>query len=806
MRTPALRVVGQSVPRRDGLGHVTGKTQYIDDIHLRDMLHLKMVRSPIHHGLIRKVDFSEAEKVPGFVAALTWRDVPKNLYTILCLIGVGPDDEPVLAQDKVLWKGEQIAAILAESEEAAMEAASRVRLDLEELPAVFDVEEALKPGAPILKPWGTNHFIYDYEHGQANNCRKIRFGDVEAAFAQADFIVETCYRTSPIEHAPTETTGCVVRPEADGRYTVFTNTQALFFSLDNSALILQAPFNKLHFVGGTVGGGFGGKVDVIVEPIAILGAMKTGRPVKYRYSREEEMRVSSTRAAWRMYYKDGVMKDGRIIARQVVSYHDSGAYNRHSPYAVTKHAANLTGPYSIPNVSVDAHCVYTNRQPSSAMRGFGVTPASFAIEVQMDKIAEIVGMDPWEIRFLNAYRNGDLRPYRKVVEDATLIEVMQAAAALVGHELPEHLQAMSSWDGEGDEGRKTKDEGQRSIDGASSVHRPSSPHKLRGIGMAAVNYPTGMNLGGDPSQALIHATTTGTFVISLSSTDLGQGLKTVIAQIGAEALGVPFENVLIDTADTDTGPHCMGTFASRATHRVGNAVIQAAHEARKVMLEVAADELECAPEDLETDGKGFVRVKGSPEHAINIVDLALAAHFKYARTISGRGMFMKPKSGVDPDTGAMDPDSTEAHACTVAEVEVDTETGEVAVLSLKSAYEIGQQVNPELVKGQITGGSFMGMAHALYETTAPYYPLPDHNPGSFSEYVLPGPAELPEIESVVLGYPSANGPFGVKGVGEMTANSPIPAIINAIYNATGVRLTEIPATPEKVLRALEGKS
>ncbi|MGB7097019.1 MAG: molybdopterin cofactor-binding domain-containing protein, partial [Anaerolineales bacterium] len=199
--------------------------------------------------------------------------------------------------------------------------------------------------------------------------------------------------------------------------------------------------------------------------------------------------------------------------------------------------------------------------------------------------------------------------------------------------------------------------------------------KLKGVGIAAVNYPTGMNLGGDPSQALIHSTTTGNFVISLSSSDLGQGLKTVIAQIGAEVLGVPFENVLIDTADTDTGPHCMGTFASRATHRVGNAVIQAAEEARKIMLEIAADELEISPDDLETDGEGNIRVKGSPDRSINIVDLALAAHFKYGRAIAGRGMYMKPKSDVDPETGKMDPDSTEAHACTIAEVEVDTETG-----------------------------------------------------------------------------------------------------------------------------------
>ncbi len=329
--------------------------------------------------------------------------------------------------------------------------------------------------------------------------------------------------------------------------------------------------------------------------------------------------------------------------------------------------------------------------------------------------------------------------------------------------------------------------------------------KLHGVGIAAVNYPTGMNLGGDPSQALIHATTTGNFVISLSSTDLGQGLKTVIAQIGAEALGVPFENVMIDTADTDTGPHCMGTFASRATHRVGNAVIQAATEAKKVLLEVAADELEANPSDLETDGEGYVRVKGSPDRKISVMDVALAAHFKYGKTISGRGIYMKPKSDVDPETGKMDPDSTEAHACTVAEVEVDTDTGEVTVLSLKSAYEIGCQVNPALVEGQIRGGSFMGMAHALYETTHPYYPSVEHMPGGFSDYILPGPLELPEIDCIVLEYPSVNGPFGVKGLGEMTANSPIPAIANAIANAIGIRITEIPITPEKILKALETK-
>jgi CO/xanthine dehydrogenase Mo-binding subunit len=327
--------------------------------------------------------------------------------------------------------------------------------------------------------------------------------------------------------------------------------------------------------------------------------------------------------------------------------------------------------------------------------------------------------------------------------------------------------------------------------------------KLRGRGYAAVNYPTGMNLGGDPSQALIHATTTGSFVVTLSSVDLGQGLKTVIAQVAAETLGLPLEMMLIDTADTDTGPHCMGTFASRGTHRVGNAVIMAAREARQVMLEVAAEELEVDPADLETDGSGFIMVKGFAEKRIHIVDLALAAHFKQGRTISGRGIFLKPKSEVVPETGEMDPDSCQAHACSVAEVEVDDETGMVEVLSLQNVYEMGRALNPAMVHQQIVGGAWMGMAHALYETTEPYYPDPTHGPTDFSEYLLPGPADLAAMESVILERPAANGPFGAKGIGEMTANSPIPAIANAIFDACGVRVESLPITPEKILRGLD---
>ena len=329
--------------------------------------------------------------------------------------------------------------------------------------------------------------------------------------------------------------------------------------------------------------------------------------------------------------------------------------------------------------------------------------------------------------------------------------------------------------------------------------------KARGRGVAAVNYPTGMNLGGDPSQALVHATTTGNFVVTLSSVDLGQGLKTVMQQIAAETLGVPVDTVIIDTADTDTGPHDMGTFASRSTHRTGNAIVMAAKEAREALLQVAAEELEVGAGDLVTDGKGNIHVVGIEGKSISVIATALAAHFKHGRTVAGRGMYLPTRSYPDPATGKMSPANTYAHACTVAEVEVDTETGEVVVLSLKSAYEIGRAINPRMVEQQIVGGAWMGMSHALYETTEPYYPDSSHGPLDFNEYLMPGPGDLPAFSGVLLERPSGDGPFGAKGVGEMTANSPIPAIANAIFDAVGVRIDTLPITPEKVLRGILAK-
>lgn len=434
-----LGIVGESVKRRDGIAHVTGQTRYVDDISYPGMLWLKMVRAPVHRGILKKVDVSKAEAYPGVHTVVTAKDVPNNWYTILCLIGVGPNDEPVLADTEIMWRGEPICAVVAETEDIAEQAAQLVELDIEEQKPVMTVDEAMAEGAPIIKKWGTNTFPYEDKQ-----YRRVYIGDVEEGFAKADRIIEGTYQLNPYDHVPVETQTCLVKPEPDGRLTVHSNTQALYFTKDNMGIILQMPDYKIRLVGGTVGGGFGGKVDVVIEPVTAIAAMKTGRPVKWRWTRTEEFRNSSTVGMYRMHYKDGVMNDGRIIARQVLSHHDAGAYHRHSPYGVQKHAFNLGGPYNIPNVDIKAYCVYTNRQPSSALRGFGVTPASFAIEVQMDKIARTLGMDPWEIRFKNAYRNGQMKAVRKEVEDATLIETMQAAAKMVGQELPEWCWKASS--------------------------------------------------------------------------------------------------------------------------------------------------------------------------------------------------------------------------------------------------------------------------------------------------------------------------------------------------------------------------
>jgi CO/xanthine dehydrogenase Mo-binding subunit len=424
-RDDNLNEIGKPTQRQDALGHVTGRSPYFDD-HLFDgLLHIKCVRSPHHHARIRRIDTSEAERMPGVVRVVLGKDVPRNLNTLLSLLDFGLDDEALLTEKKVGYRGEPVAAIIAESERAALDAVAKVRVDWEVLPHVLDIEEAIAPGAPAVnETYPKNLFVYHdkYDH------QKLRFGDVEAAFATADHIVEGRYQMSPIEHAPTEPAGAIAAPETNDRFVCYTSTQALFFSLATASKLLNVASNRLHFIGGTVGGGFGGKVDSLHEPMAVLGAMLTGRPCKYVFGREEEMQAGPPRGAERWFLKDGVTKDGRIVARKFTGYFDGGAYTRLTSYAVIKAVGHLPGPYTIPNVHADVYCVYTNRTPATAMRGFGITGVDFAIEAHMDKVAHAVGMDPIELRILNAYRDGDMKAHRRIAKNTALIECCQVAA------------------------------------------------------------------------------------------------------------------------------------------------------------------------------------------------------------------------------------------------------------------------------------------------------------------------------------------------------------------------------------------
>ncbi|WP_422039640.1 xanthine dehydrogenase family protein molybdopterin-binding subunit [Roseibium sp.] len=445
-RDDNLQEIGKPTRRQDILGHVTGRSPYYDD-HLFDgLLHMRCVRSPHHHARIRSIDTSQAERMPGVVRVVLARDVPNNLNTLLSLINFGKDEEKLIQDTKVAYAGEPVAAIIAETEAQARAACAAVRVEYEVLPHVLDPEASLKPDAPVVNEvYPNNTFDYHdlYDH------QKLRFGDVEKGFSDADHIVEGEYQMSPIEQAPIETCGAIAAPETNDRFVCYTSTQALFFSLGTTAKLLNMPSSRLHFVGGTVGGGFGGKVDSIVEPLSVLGAVLTGRPVKFMWDRAEEMQVGAPRGAERWRIKDGVARDGRILARAFTGFFDAGAYTRLSSYAIIKCTGHIPGPYSIPNVASNVYCVFTNRTPATAMRGFGITGVDFAIECHMDKVAETVGLNPIELRILNAYRDGDMKPHRRLAKNTALIECCQVASQKSGWAISADAARQSSLTGGG---------------------------------------------------------------------------------------------------------------------------------------------------------------------------------------------------------------------------------------------------------------------------------------------------------------------------------------------------------------------
>lgn len=423
--------VGKSIPRYDGIGHVTAATTYVDDIKLPGMLYIKVLRSPVHKGNIKNIDVSAVENIPGVAGVITSKDIPgKNAYWAT--------DQPVFPAKHIRYKGERLAAVAAVDEDTAMEAIEKIKLDIEEQTPVFDPIDAMKPDAPKVRPEGN---IWEFNSGQSRTLRK---GDVEKGFAEADEIVEKIYVNKMNDHAAMEPHVSVAFIDEADKLTIHTVGQARYWHLQQLCEIFNLPVSKVRLIGGAVGGGFGGKNEIQCDHVAGVMALKIRKPVKYRMTRKEILLYSTKRGAFIFEYKSGVKKDGRVTVHKVRAIHDIGAYQTVGEYAVQKQCLYAAGPYAVPNVWYDGYAVFTNKSVASSMRGFTLINITHAVEIQMNLLAEAIGMDPWEIRFINAWRDGDTGPTQWKVVAAGLIETMKKAAELEGLELPPHLKAMNS--------------------------------------------------------------------------------------------------------------------------------------------------------------------------------------------------------------------------------------------------------------------------------------------------------------------------------------------------------------------------
>ena len=433
-----MKAVGASVPRYDGVAHVTAASRFIDDVRLPGMLWAKALRSPVASARIARLSTAAAETMPGVHAVITHADVPKNVVGHQEVWGIAAD-EPLLAQDEVRYIGQVIAVVAAETEAQALAAVQAIEVAFEPRPAFLDVRKAWDPDQPQVAPDGNVYFYYADQPQ-----RQVRKGDVAGAFARADVIVEGSYRPAAIEQAPAEPASAISVVEPNGRVTIYSTSQALYYSMEITSRHLCLPTGQIKFVGGTVGGGFGGKLDTVTEPVTAVLAIKARRPVKWRWTREEEMLCSSTRASWHIEIADAVTRDGWILGRRTLTLHDAGAYMRTSAYACSKHTFHLAGAYSIPACAFNTFVVKTNHVPSAAMRGFGVTSASFAVETHMNRVADVLGMDPWELRLKNANRVADTSPSRVAYANPSTVTTLLGAARAAGVELPAELAAMTN--------------------------------------------------------------------------------------------------------------------------------------------------------------------------------------------------------------------------------------------------------------------------------------------------------------------------------------------------------------------------
>ena len=753
-----MSFVGKSVERKDALDKVLGRAKYIDDFDFVGTLIAKGVYSTEAHARLKSVDISEAAEIDGVIKIITAKDIPgENKVPVIF------NDMPFLAEDVVRYMGEPIAWIAAETEQIAEEAAKKVKIEYEPLEAVLSIEESIKEGAPQINPRGNIHRYY-----------KLRKGDVEKGFSEADLIIENELRTPYQEHSYIETMGVIAVPASEGGVTVYGSFQCPFYVLNGVSAILGQPMNKLRIVAPPVGGGFGGKEDMpsLFAGHAALLSWYTKRPVKLILTREEDIISSSKRHPSLIKYKTGVKKDGTLVAVEAKLYLDGGAYSTLSPVVAWRGLCHALGPYKCENVKIDSYGVATNLVTCGAFRGFGTPQAVFAHEVQMDIVAHKLGIDQAEFRRINALREGDLSSTnQKMTESIGLVASLDAA--LEKCKWKEKLEEYS---------RDTGD-------------------KRRGIGLATAFYGVGLGAGGKKyakAGAYVEVNRDASVAVAVGTTEIGQGMKTVLCQIAADALGVPYDNVYIVPIDTARVPDSGPTVASRTTVMSGNAIIDACRQLREDLDKIAEDKLGIPAEDLVWSN-GEIYFRGNSEVKITfkeIINKALDLDVHLAR----QGWFKAPYTSFDEETGMGWCYFAYAFSTTVAEVEVDIKTGEVTVFHMTAAHDVGKAVNPQLVEGQIEGGTVQSLGYGLTEDLLIDEKGKIMNP-SFSTYIIPTAVDAPKIDALIVEHTYPKGPFGAKGFGELPAMGPGPAILNAVFNATGVRMKEIPITPERFLKA-----
>jgi putative selenate reductase molybdopterin-binding subunit len=764
-RPSELTTVGRSERRVDSVKLATGRGTFVDDMSLPGLLHARILHSPHAHARIARIDASQARAIPGVACVLTHADVPRVPYTTA---GQGwPEPSPydaVMLDRKVRFVGDRVAVVAAEDAELAQKACEAIKVEYEPLPAVFDPEEAIAPGAPVIHDQPDATGIRDASRNVAAHIT-AHVGDVEEGFRQAERVFAETYRVPYVQQSSIEPHITITWLDEDNRLVVRTSTQVPFHVRRIIAPLLEIPIRRIRVIKPRVGGGFGGKQEILIEDLCGMLTLRTGRPVRLEYTREEELTAARTRHPQILKVKSGV-RDGRFTALQIEVIENTGAYGTHALTVMSVTGNRALSLYRCPNLRYEATAAYTNLAVAGAFRGYGCPQGFFALESHVDEVAIALGEDPLEFRRRNHVHEGDEQPitealgegregHRQVVRSCGLPQAIQLGAKAIGWAEKRRARAV-----------------------AGPVRR--------GVGMAIVMQASGIP-GVDMGAASIKMNEDGSFNLLIGATDIGTGSDTMFCQVAAETLGVPVEKIIPYSSDTDMTPFDPGAYASSTTYISGRAVEKAARAVLRQILEVGGRLLGQEPKDLVAHGG---KVCASDGRFVTYEQVCLSS------------LYQENQFQIMAGASHMSYESPPPFAAVFAEVDVDTETGLVRVLRVVEAVDCGQVVNPHMAEGQVEGAALQSLGYALYERM-PYDQNGRMEFRSFRDYTIATAVDTPELSTILVPTHEPTGPFGAKAIAEIPINGPAPAVANAVAHAVGVRIRELPLTPERVWRALK---